>query len=73
MKKLLILSCISIGLGACHYGHEEAEKSLKLNEIYKDSAAMREDGVPDPTKEITPTDTAAAPMDSTKMEEPKKQ
>lgn len=39
MKKLLAIFIISASLTACHYGTEEAQKTLDANEQYKSENA----------------------------------
>lgn len=35
MKKLLAIAVVALSLGACHYGTEEAQKTLETNSEYK--------------------------------------
>ena len=72
MKKLLILLAFTSALAACHYGVEEADKTLKANDEYKSGAGSEystnrgNDGVL-PNSEVTsPADTTASIADSTK-------
>lgn len=41
MKKLALVAAfaLSLGLGACHYGQEEAQKTLETNKEYKEGKA----------------------------------
>jgi hypothetical protein len=72
MKKLLILLAFTSVLAACHYGVEEADKTLKANDEYKSGAGSEystnrgNDGVL-PNSEVTsPADTTASIADTTK-------
>ena len=72
MKKLLILLAFTSALAACHYGVEEADKTLKANDEYKSGAGSEystnrgNDGVL-PNSEVTsPADTTASIADTTK-------
>ncbi len=72
MKKLLILLAFTSVLAACHYGVEEADKTLKANDEYKSGAGADystnrgNDGVL-PNSEVSASiDTAAAVADTTK-------
>ncbi|MBC7382966.1 MAG: hypothetical protein H7296_08220 [Bacteroidia bacterium] len=39
MKKLLVLFALAATFSACHYGEEEAKKTLNTNELYKGDKA----------------------------------
>lgn len=67
MKKLLSIALFAALLTSCHYGTEEAEKTLKTNEEYKtDKAdysvnrANVEAAKPETTEQNNPTDSAKA-------------
>ncbi|MES2654988.1 MAG: hypothetical protein V4620_05325 [Bacteroidota bacterium] len=66
MKKLSIVLALVAGLSltACHYGQEEADKTLKANDLYKGdkkdySTNRGNDGVR-PSEETNKVDGAAA-------------
>ena len=62
MKKLLAIFIISAGLTACHYGTEEAQKTLDANEQYNTENAeysVNRANV-SAADEATPSDTVAA-------------
>lgn len=68
MKKLLAIAVVALSLGACHYGTEEAEKTLETNSEYKAAKAdysvnranvtAAEEA---PAAEAAPADTTAKP------------
>ena len=75
MKKLSIavLFLLSMSLFACHYGQEEAAKTLETNEQYKGdkqeySTNRGNDGVrpSEETNKVAGKEAVAAPADSTK-------
>jgi hypothetical protein len=72
MKKLLILLAFTSALAACHYGVEEADKTLKANDEYKSGAGSEystnrgNDGVLPNNETAVPADTAASVADTTK-------
>ncbi len=75
MKKLTIALALvaSLSLTACHYGQEEAAKTLETNELYKGdkkdySTNRGNDGVrpSEETNKVAGTETTAAPADTTK-------
>lgn len=39
MKKLLFLGLLTATLSACHYGQDEAQKTIETNEQYKSEKA----------------------------------
>lgn len=72
MKKLLILLAFTSVLAACHYGVEEADKTLKANDEYKSGAGAEystnrgNDGVLPNSEVAAPADTTASVADTTK-------
>ncbi len=75
MKKLAIAFTfvISLSLTACHYGQEEAQKTLKTNELYKSdkqdySTNRGNDGVrpSEETNKVAGAETTVAAADTTK-------
>ncbi len=74
MKKLTIALALvaSLSLTACHYGQEEAAKTLETNELYKGdkkdySTNRGNDGVrpSEETNKVAGTETTAASADTT--------
>ena len=66
MKKLVAILAISASLTACHYGTEEAQKTLDANEQYKSENAdysVNRANV-SAAEESAPADTAAASTDT---------
>ncbi len=66
MKKLVAILAISASLTACHYGTEEAQKTLDANEQYKSEKAdysVNRANV-SAAEESAPADTAAASTDT---------
>ncbi len=75
MKKLIIAFTFvaSLSLTACHYGQEEAQKTLKANELYKSdkqdySTNRGNDGVrpSEETNKVAGSENTTAPADTTK-------
>ena len=73
MKKLAIAFTFVISLTACHYGQEEAQKTLKTNELYKSdkqdySTNRGNDGVrpSEETNKVAGAETTVAAADTTK-------
>ncbi len=71
MKKILLLIALTSAMAACHYGVEEADKTLKANDEYKSgdkseySTNRGNDGVL-PTNNAAATDTTAIASDTLK-------
>lgn len=74
MKKLTIALALvaSLSLTACHYGQEEAAKTLETNDLYKGdkkdySTNRGNDGVrpSEETNKVAGTETTAASADTT--------
>lgn len=75
MKKLTIALALvaSLSLTACHYGQEEAAKTLETNELYKGdkkdySTNRGNDGVrpSEETNKVAGAEPTTAPADTTK-------
>lgn len=62
MKKILVAFAFAASLSACHYGTDEAQKTLKANEQYKSEKADYSINRANVTAEA---DNAAAPVDTT--------
>lgn len=67
MKKIALIASLGLGLtfGACHYGTEEAQKTLETNKEYKEGKAdysVNRANVAEPEEE---TVAVPAPADST--------
>ncbi len=64
MKKILVAFAFAASLSACHYGTDEAQKTLKANEQYKsdkaDYSINRANVTAEADKEAAPVDTTAA-------------
>jgi ABC-type uncharacterized transport system auxiliary subunit len=66
MKKLVAILAISASLSACHYGTEEAQKTLDANEQYKSEKAdysVNRANV-SATEEVAVADTVKAAADT---------
>lgn len=72
MKKLLIAFVAVALLGACHYGQNEAEESLKRNDEYKSEkkeySVHRAGEYGYPNESSKDTTTVVATTDTTKAE-----
>ena len=71
MKKILVAFAVLASLSACHYGTEEAKKTLETNEQYKsdkaDYSVNRANVKAEASPEAAPVaDSAAAPAEPAK-------
>ena len=64
MKKILVAFAFAASLSACHYGREEAQKTLETNEEYKSEKADYSVNKANVKAEVAET-PAAAPADTT--------
>jgi hypothetical protein len=64
MKKILVAFAFAASLSACHYGTDEAQKTLKANEQYKsdkaDYSINRANVTAEADKEAAQVDTTTA-------------
>lgn len=64
MKKYILLGVLAASLSACHYGQEEAQKTLETNEQYKSDKADYSVNRANVKAEAAP-EAVAAPADTT--------
>ena len=73
MKKLLAIALFSFTVTACHYGTEEAQKTLKANEEYKteqaDYSVNRANVEAPAEEEVAKAEEAPAPAEAPAVEE----
>ena len=70
MKRFLAIAIVAMTFTACHYGQDEAQKTLERNDLYKGDKAEysvnRANGNEAPAEEAPAADsTAASAPDST--------
>jgi hypothetical protein len=70
MKKFLAVAFVAVSLTACHYGQEDAQKTLEANEKYKTDKAefstnRGNDGVATEETVAATTDSTASVSDTT--------
>lgn len=71
MKKILVAFAFAASLSACHYGTEEAQKTLETNEQYKSDKAdysvnranVKAEGAAEAAPVAADTAVAAAPAE----------
>lgn len=65
MKKILVAFAFAASLSACHYGVDEAQKTLETNDQYKSDKADYSVNRANVKAEAAPAETPAAAADTT--------